>query len=175
MSKVKMTNRVEMRFDLGAATARDITPLLKGLSGGKLSNMAAILAKVALECPADWGDPNEVETYAKLPMNGGLGLAWKALQMEIESDKSDPRVTFDLGALTAVDFDALNAGLQQNNPEAVAELLAAHVVSCDVVDDPHDVDQYLDLPYYTYFRKLMVSLSKHAEEELTNFRTLYIG
>lgn len=173
MSKVK-SNAVAMAFDLSRATARDIAPLLKAISAGAFSNMAGILALVATECPAEWGEPNDAKTYAQLKLDD-LGLAWKAFKMEIESHKADVKVTFALDTMTIEQYDALNAGLRRaNEPEVVATLLAEHVVACDVVDRVDDAEQYLELPYYTHFRALTKALSGAAEKELTNFRKRFI-
>jgi hypothetical protein len=45
---------------------------LRGTANNDLDIMSETLAMVIVECPADWGDPKDPETYANLPFYGAF-------------------------------------------------------------------------------------------------------
>ena len=59
-------------FDLDKITARQMGTFLKATSENDLEAIAATLALVVKECPAEWGDPSNPETYINLPYFGGF-------------------------------------------------------------------------------------------------------
>jgi hypothetical protein len=53
---------------------------------GYVQKVSAMLAKCAVSCPPEWGDPKSPETYQNLPWKTTFQDAVKALSQELNSD-----------------------------------------------------------------------------------------
>lgn len=59
-------NTPELKFDLSKIKARDIAKLQKALVTADTITAAGIYAEIIVECPKEWGAPNDPDTYLNL-------------------------------------------------------------------------------------------------------------
>lgn len=164
-----------IEFDLTKATARDLEGVLSQLGKGKMAVLPKLLAALAVSCPAEWGKPNEVDTWAKLPLNGDLKFAYGVLKQQMGLlDTSTVKATFDLSTLTAAEFDDLVIQLQRGEPKKQAQIIAKHITDCSI-PGATDVSLLMELPYYTAFRPLVNLLAEAGKSELENFGNAFGG
>mgnify|MGYP001136854776 CR=1 FL=1 len=52
-----------MKFDFEGVKARDMIPYGQAVQASDFETMAVILAERVVECPAEWGDPKNPDTY----------------------------------------------------------------------------------------------------------------
>ena len=83
----KLTGVESVELDLRKLTARDVSTLIKASAANDVDGVAAIYAKIVVSCPAEWGKPNDPETYLNLPfdyefteLGKKIGEARKAVQ-----------------------------------------------------------------------------------------------
>ncbi len=70
---------MDITFDLKNITARQMNTFLRAVSVNDLEVIADTLTLVVVECPAQWGDPKNPETYLDLPYFGGFQETIEAL------------------------------------------------------------------------------------------------
>ena len=63
---------MDITFDLKSITARQMQAFLKAVADSDFEIMANTFTSVVVECPAQWGDPKNPETYLDLPYYGGF-------------------------------------------------------------------------------------------------------
>lgn len=165
----------QVQFDVSKATARDLQPILAVMGKGSLSGLPKLLAALATACPAEWGDPSNEATWAKLPLNGDLKFAYGLLKQQIAAiDTKSITATFDLSALTASEFDDMVRQLQAGDPARQAALIARYAVESSV-PGIKDEKLLMELSYYAQFRPLVTLLGEAGKNELENFKKAFDG
>ncbi|KKK72798.1 hypothetical protein LCGC14_2900300 [marine sediment metagenome] len=61
---------MDVIFDLKEITARQMGAFLKAISDNDMEAMAETLTIIVTECPAAWGSPGDVDTFANLSFYG---------------------------------------------------------------------------------------------------------
>lgn len=154
-----------LTFDLTTLKAGDY-PTLKGASAGQL---VAVLPHVVTACPAEWGAPNDLKTWRKLPM-ATLAQVLRAMG-EAQRALPDAKLTgwtFDLESISVDDYDAIMNAMRAIEPKRAAKLLAKWAAGSPT-GTHKDHLRYLEMPYYTQFKPLCEMLVKEAESELQSF------
>jgi len=67
-----MVERV--KFDFRKVTARQMSEVFRAARENDMTGMAEIFAKIVVECPPEWGNPNDPGTYLDLPYYGEDGF-----------------------------------------------------------------------------------------------------
>ena len=62
--------KAKVTFDLTRVTAGEVAALQKALVAADTVTAAGIYAKAAVDCPSEWGAPNDPQTYLNLPYYG---------------------------------------------------------------------------------------------------------
>lgn len=160
-----------MKFDLETPTAEDMrTPLLR-IRTTPMVGIAELLAKVAVECPTEWGDPREVKTYSSKPFREVLSSAYREYREAMDALSSTVEgVEFDLSQITPEQFDQFLKEADSSDPEKVAAALTRFVKKCPKSwGAPDKPETYLKLHYYTQFRVVANMLREVGKNELENF------
>ena len=74
MRETAETEIVEVVFDLEAFTAGNVDAFLAANRLNDVGKITKSIVPLILSCPKEWGPPDKVETYEKLPM-----ATWKQL------------------------------------------------------------------------------------------------
>lgn len=164
----------QMKFDFDKITADDVKVILPGINRGKLTSMAEMVAKFAVECPADWGKADDAKTYSSKPFREVLAIAWKEFgEANKAIETNTDGVEFDLDQVTPEEYDLLTRDLASNDPEKIAGVLAKFVKKCPKAwGDPAKSETYLKLNYYKQFLPVAKALSRAGSTELENFLKL---
>lgn len=62
------SEKLPVKFDLENYTGRDAAAFMDASKNNDLFGMCQFLATVVVECPVEWGNPSDPETYMNLPM-----------------------------------------------------------------------------------------------------------
>lgn len=54
-------------LDLNRITAYEMADLIQASKSADIRLVSALLTKIVVACPADWGNPAEAETFGQLP------------------------------------------------------------------------------------------------------------
>lgn len=156
-------------FDLSRPTARDMMPHIPKLRQLRPRAFASVLAMIVVETSVT-DEPQNVEAYKNLPMDGAFNDLWRSYLAAVKEVKPDiPFATFDLGGVTAAEFDDLMAMVEVTNIDGLAGMLAKFVVKCPLVDDPSNPEAYLALQHFTQFVPLVNKLQEAGNDLLKRF------
>lgn len=165
---------VSMTFDLSKPTVGDLRKILPGVKAVQMTAMAELVAKVAVSCPPEWGEPDKAITYSRQAFREVLAPAWKALIAESSAlDVKIEGLEFGLENITPEQFDRLVKDMDSNNPEKMAGTLSQFVSKLPKAwGDPKNPDTYLKLHYYTEFLPLAKAFTRAGVDEMQNFLKL---
>lgn len=63
-----MSDKLDVKFDMRKMTARTFQDFVEGAKNSDFERVSGVLAKIVKECPAEWGAPDDPQTYMNLPM-----------------------------------------------------------------------------------------------------------
>lgn len=73
----------DLDFDLSTITAHRMDDFFQAARENDNQTLAMIFAEVVTRCPADWGEPNDPDTYLKLPYFGAFKDVLQAMVAEL--------------------------------------------------------------------------------------------
>lgn len=159
-----------MKFDLETPTVNDLKVLLPK-SRNSMVGMAELLAKLAVDCPAEWGDPKAAKTYRDAPVRTVFAVAWKELGEVVSAlDNTADGIEFDFSQATPEQYDRITRVIAENDIERTADILSQFVSKLPKGYGATDKKEtYLKLRYYTQFRVIANALQRAGVADLENF------
>lgn len=163
MTSVSVQNAVV--FDLTHITAGEMSAFLAGLRDSNSRQIGVGFSKLVSNCPREWGEPDQAQTYINLPYFGEFQELVKqfrqvaAVQQVITDKKLDSQIEFDLRAVTVADMDGFFKAVKDTDNEAISKVLAKLVSKCpEAWGKPSEYKTFMNLPYYGAFQQVIQML-----------------
>lgn len=160
-----------LKADLERVTVADMEPVQYGLGQGRFGALPKALALIVAECPAEWGAPNDPNTYAQFPVFSETTKALRDFYVKTiqAPQKLIEGVEFDLSAIKAEEYDRLMEQARLIDVRVCIRLLRLLMRKCPLMADPQDEAAYQQLKFFTEFRPLVTQMMNSASEQMRNF------